>query len=274
MITLNGAPVGISSFPDGTILMKESLRTSTQDIRWCYENDREFLALIYLVKHLRVHGAKNIYLDMPYIPNARQDRVKTHNDIFTLKYFAELLNSLNLTRVSVLDPHSNVSEALIDNLVVRTPENYISMAIDKIPEYHCNNPIDPFANPVSSLLIFYPDEGAMKRYSGMIPRPHAYGLKKRDWETGKIIGLDVVDNGNCILGKDILIIDDICSKGGTFLHSAKKLKELGANDIYLYVSHCENTILEGELLTSGLIKKVFTTDSIFTKEHEMIEVLK
>ena len=70
------------------------------------------------------------------------------------------------------------------------------------------------------------------------------------------------------------IIDDICSRGGTFYHSAKKLKEHGANDIYLYVSHCENTILEGDLLKGDLIKRVYTTDSIFIKSHEKIEVLK
>ena len=84
--------------------------------------------------------------------------------------------------------------------------------------------------------------------------------------------MDVISQED-IKGKNILIVDDICSRGGTFYHSAKKLKELGANKIYLYISHCENTILEGDLLTSGLIEKVFTTNSIFTKKHEKIEVL-
>jgi len=69
-------------------------------------------------------------------------------------------------------------------------------------------------------------------------------------------------------------VDDICSKGGTFYHSAKKLKELGAKEVYLYISHCENSILQGEVLTSGLIERVFTTDSILTEEHEKITVLK
>ena len=68
-------------------------------------------------------------------------------------------------------------------------------------------------------------------------------------------------------------MDDICSRGGTFLYSAKALKALGAGDIYLYISHCENTILEGEVLTGEYITGVFTTNSIFTKEHERIEVL-
>ena len=119
--------------------------------------------------------------------------------------------------------------------------------------------------------MFYPDEGASKRYSGMVELPYAFGIKKRDWKTGQILGLDVVDNGISLSGKKILIIDDICSRGGTFYHSARKLKELGVGDIYLYISHCENTILEGEVLTSELIEKVFTTNSIFTKESDKIE---
>ena len=105
----------------------------------------------------------------------------------------------------------------------------------------------------------------------MIPLPYAFGIKRRDWKTGKIEGLDVAGDIDIIANKNVLIVDDICSKGGTFYFSAKKLKEFGAKNIYLYITHCENTIFAGELLTSGLIKKVFTTNSILTKEHEMIE---
>lgn len=279
MISLNGTPVEIGSFPDGTILVKQPQTFAPHaHITWRYENDREFLALIYLVKHLRRLGYPTIDLYMPYIPNARMDRVKSSEDVFTLKYFAELLNDLKLDRVTVLDPHSTVSEALIDNLSVMTPVNQIADAVAKIGvgELTCYDPMDFSREPKKkfSLMMFYPDEGAMKRYAGMVKLPYAFGIKKRDWETGKIEGLDVAGDVDAIMGRNILIIDDICSRGGTFLHAAKKLKELGANDIYLYVSHCENTILEGELLTSGLIKKVFTTDSIFTKTHELIEVLK
>ena len=106
----------------------------------------------------------------------------------------------------------------------------------------------------------------------MFHTEYAFGIKRRNWETGKIEGLDVAGCVDKIKGSNILIVDDICSRGGTFYHSAKKLKELGANKIYLYVTHCENTILEGDLLNSGLIERVFTTNSIFTKKHEKVEV--
>ncbi len=260
MIKLNGQIIEQNHFPDGTLLMKcNPNKYAVSTITWQYESDAELFALYSLKRHLDcVVPGWNSYLYIPYIPNARQDRVKTNEDIFTLKYFAEIINSLNFKKVFVIDPHSSVSEALINNIEVVSPKDFIEQTLNKIN--------------ADDILMFYPDEGAMKRYSGLVSKPYAFGIKKRNWETGKIEGLDVSGSVDKIAGKDILIVDDICSRGGTFYHSAKKLKELGANKIYLYVTHCENTILEGELLTSGLIEKVYTTNSIFTKEHEMIEV--
>jgi len=276
MIKLNEVIIEIGSFTDGTILMKQGDDgVLSANIKWYYENDRELVALIYLTKHLRNLGYEFIDLYMPYIPNARQDRVKNPEDIFTLKYFAEIINDLKFRTVTVLDPHSTVSEALINNISVVSPEPYIVEVIDKldVKTYDSYNPLTFDNTPIYSLTMFYPDAGAMSRYSGMVSLPYAFGIKKRNWETGQIEGLEVAGAVDQIRGRDILIVDDICSKGGTFYHSAKKLKELGANNIYLYVSHCENTILEGELLKGDLIKKVYTTNSIFTKSHERIEVL-
>jgi ribose-phosphate pyrophosphokinase len=194
---------------------------------------------------------------MPYIPHARMDRVKNKEDIFTLKYFCEVINSLDFKNVKVFDPHSDVAPALLDRVIIYTPESLISYVVDHIDS--------------ENLLFYFPDAGAAKRYSSMISAPYTYGNKIRDWETGQIKGLTIADSA-LVNGKDILIIDDICSRGGTFYHSAKALKEAGAKNIYLYITHCENTILEGELLTSGLVEKIYTTNSIFTKEHEKIEV--
>lgn len=249
-------------FPDGTLLLKTE-NIDFKDpiiIKWLYENDSELFTIICLAKKARWKT-----LEMPYIPHARMDRVKNNEDTFTLKYFAEIINSLGFDQVYVLDPHSSVSEALFDNLVVESPKRYINKVID-----------DNFLDDISlnKFSLFFPDEGCCKRMNGMFASiPYTFGIKKRDWITGKIEGLEVIGDEKLIKNKTILIVDDICSRGGTFLHSAKKLKELGANKIYLYVTHCENTILGGELLESGLIEKVFTTNSIFTYKNEKIEVL-
>lgn len=270
MIKLNNAIVPKQYFPDGSQLFNaETFKDCDFSwgevvgfrtiITWNYENDEEMATLYFLTRHLQEHGAQNIILVLDYIPNARMDRVKSNTDIFTLKYFAEFINSLNFSEVNVLDPHSNVSTALIDRVRVRSPRDFIKTAIEK-----CKPDV-----------LFYPDEGAMKRYADLVKCDcgRAFGIKTRDWATGQIKGLEV--HGDDVAGKNVLIIDDICSRGGTFYHSALKLKELGANNIYLFITHCENTIFEGELLKdNGLITKIYTTDSIFNKSHEKIEVFK
>lgn len=262
MIKLNGKQAEIKHFPDGTLLMKEEAPKGEAVITWLYENNEELLALMFLTRHLQSKGVQEITLQLPYIPNARQDRVKTSEDIFTLKYFAEMINSLNFAKVTVLDPHSYVSEALIDRINIQTPKVYVEKVMQKI-----------VGSKDEKLLLFYPDEGAMKRYSAMFDVPYVFGMKKRDWSTGQIQGLEVLGQTELVQGSKILIVDDICSKGGTFYHSAKALKALEAGEIYLYISHCENSILEGELIQSDLVERIYTTNSIFTQNHEKIEVL-
>lgn len=251
MIKVNGIVIEQNHFPDGTLLMKLLPDDMLNDrgnvkIEWIYENDSELFTLICIKRHMDRHFSHGeAVLVMPYLAHARMDRVKTDEDVFTLKYFCEVINSLGFKIVWVLDVHSTVSLALIENVINLSPAPEIRKAIQLS----------------NTNALFFPDEGAMKRYSSNCSRPFAFGMKKRDWETGKILGLDILQSEN-IVGKDVLIIDDICSRGGTFYHSAKALLEAGAASVSLYVTHCENTILEGEIFTSGLIKQVYTTKSL------------
>ena len=269
MIKISNKIVSQEHFPDGSLLLKldehpfifnyNFLGQSTFDkiVTWHYENDSELFTLICLTKYFQEQGLK-VILHMPYCPHARMDRVKNREEVFTLKYFCDTINSLNFSEVHILDPHSNVCTALLNNVHVQNPSAYISKAMDKIED--------------KDLVAFYPDEGAMKRGTDYLSGAYAFGIKKRDWETGKIQGLEIM-NKDVVRDRNVLIIDDICSKGGTFYHSAKALKEAGAKNIYLYITHCENSILTGDLITSGLVKKIYTTNSLFTAQHDLIEVI-
>lgn len=267
MIKINGKQIELGHFPDGTLLLKSNIKELACDndsitIKWNYENNEELVALYFITNHIKASGFKNIILDMPYIPNARQDRVKNDEDVFTLKYFAQMLNSLSFSEVRVLDAHSNVSLALIDNVKLVSPKEYIYKVIEKIKGDNAEN-----------LLMFYPDEGASKRYSGMIPLPYCFGIKNRDWSTGQIKSLSISGEVDRIKGNNVLIVDDICSFGGTFYFSAQKLAELGAKKIYLFISHCEKSILNGKLINCELINKIYTTDSIYHCENKKIEIV-
>ena len=249
-------PWGKSMFPDHSLLVKLDPDKMFDNrgaikVEWLYEGDSELFTLICVKRHIDRHfSTREVVLDMPYVPHARMDRVKSDEDVFTLKYFAEVINSLNFKIVWVRDAHSNVSLALIDNVVDTGVEAYIRKA----------------AELAGADAMFYPDEGAMKRYSDNSEKPYAFGMKKRDWKTGQILGLDIINAEN-IVGKDVLIVDDICSRGGTFYHSAKALKAAGAKSVSLYVTHCEETITLGELAASdGLVDHVYTTRSIFPEK--------
>lgn len=267
MIKINSGKVDVTHFPDGTQCIKfpEDITVSEfNTISWFYDSEEELFTLISAVDYInRVVGDKDLLmLKIPYLPNARMDRIKNQSENFSLKVFANIINSLKFDIVSVYNVHSNVSEALINNI---RPQ---------LPEYDVRKSIELYKPDV----IFFPDEGACKRYSDLKSvkesgLPVAFGIKKRDWKTGKILGLDVVTDTD-LTDKRVLIVDDICSAGGTFKFSAMKLKEMGAKDVALYVSHCEDNIQNGDLLKTDLISKIYTTDSILHIKHDKIEIIK
>ena len=271
MIEVNGKEVIYSRFPDGTINIRgdSSINNDEVIISWFYSNDTEFIAVSYLAQYYKALKNK-VSLFMPYVPNARMDRVEEPNDIFTMKYFGNLINSLGFEKVYVVDPHSSVVPAIIKNCNILDYETNIrDLIIKTIISETKKRPV-----------LFYPDAGAMKRYSKDIPdsiKHIAFGSKKRDWKTGQILGLDVFGDVDELEGNDVLIQDDICSKGGTFYYSALALKERGVRNIYLYVTHLEESVFHGEfgeskcnLLDTGLIKHIYTTNSITHGTSDMI----
>lgn len=248
MIKVNGIIIQQNHFPAGELLIKADFPgCELMSIEWYYENDAELFALICVKRHIdEKYPGCFCELRMPYLAHARMDRVKNEEDVFTLKYFCEVINSLNFTAVWVRDAHSNVSLALLNNVKEEPVKPFIGDAIGQS----------------DADVLFFPDEGAMKRYAGGFQMPYAFGMKKRDWETGQILGLDII-NADVVKDKNVLIVDDICSYGGTFYHSAKALKEAGAKSVSLYVTHCEKSITSGNLACSdGLVDHVYTTKSI------------
>lgn len=274
MIKIGNERIQIEYFPDGTprinldvnkIKEWEYDRAFYITIDWFYENDNELFYLMLIKKHLEKHFVNvNYILYMPYIPNARMDRTKNNDEVFTLKYFCDFINWLNFNAVYVLDAHSDVSIALLNNCVNESPKEYIEEAIKTISK---------------DVVLYFPDAGAAKRYSSLFPDiEYCYGEKKRDWKTGNILGLDIRSNGIDLTNKTILMIDDIISYGGSLYYSAKTLKELGVDKIYAYATHTENSILDKEkgtllkLIEDGTVEKLFTTNSLFTQKHKKIIV--
>lgn len=289
MIKLNNKIVKTESFPDGTLRLLDFnlndynlVQDNANNVTWCYENDSEMFVLLCIKRHIDTffykRNAVPLHLLLAYCPNARMDRVKSENEVFTLKYFCEFINSLNFDSVYIFDAHSNVTEALINGYKPFYVSNVIKDVIN-ITSFIENKTLKP--------VIYFPDDGAYKRYKDLdcfkgYEFDFIYGKKNRDWKTGQILGLEVCDpNGkildeNVLKGKTVLMIDDIISYGGTLAYSADKLKSLGAEEIYVYASHTENSILDKEKgtllkrLENNVVNKIYTTNSLYTGTHDKI----
>ena len=247
-----------TTFPDGTKLIKynRTFADGAYRITWLYDNDGELFQLIALVKHLKSKARCRIWLNLPYVPNARMDRVKNSDEVFTLKAFADTINWLGFEGVTICNPHSTVSEALFDR---------VSVDFDCVVE-DVKRVLDTSPNKID--VLYFPDEGACKRQGDLLKDfnlPVAFGIKKRDWKTGKILGIDIAGFDD-LKGKNVLMVDDICAYGGTFYYSACALKDKGANDISCYVTHLENSVMDpqkGKVIQGDLIKTIYATNSIF-----------
>lgn len=287
MIKVNDTVIDVQHFSDGSqklvgIHIPERLKgdkyTSLFEIVWKYENESELVTLIYIVNYIRDIYVRNNYitLQMLWVPNARMDRVESENDVFTLKYFSQIINSLKFNKVIVLDPHSRVTNALIDRIKVVPAEHFIKKAINEITTKYT------FEKDFNDYLICFPDNGAFERYAGLEcfnGFTKIFGKKHRDWETGKIVKLDLNVDEDVVRGKNVFIVDDMISSGETLYQFIQKLKSYGALQVYIYCSHLENRIMTEpennlrQLLDAGGIRCIFTTDSLFNQTHPKIQIL-
>lgn len=187
----------------------------------------------------------NISLKMLYIPYARQDRRCATGDAMSLKVFTRLINSLNFYKVFVADPHSDVATNLIDNVVEQFSQADIVRRV---------------ASREGKTLVA-PDFGATKKIekvSNKFKLPVIQGFKTRNTSTGELSGFGYYGD---VTGKDLLIVDDICDGGGTFLGLAKELYKGGASSVELCVTHGIFSNGVDFLIDNG-INKLYTTDSI------------
>lgn len=225
MVTLNGINVVKGRFPNNELdfVPIEELMTSVGDkfdFKFVFESNEDFFVLQVVKKAVDDNNFNNIpvWLDILFFPYEQMDRpMSTH--LFSLKYVAQIINDLKFNRVTVADPHSNVLVGLIDRLHVYQP------VLDDSFDIKAYN------------LVFYPDNGAAKKYSEVIDMPYRFGNKRRNLDTGEIVAYDVIASHEDIAGKDILIIDDLVMGGRTFVEAAKALKVAGAANVDLFVTH-------------------------------------
>lgn len=217
-----------------------------------FENDSDIVTLAMYVDALKREGCKNTVLKIPYFPGARQDRVCNPGEALSVKVYANMINAMNFDRVVIFDPHSDVTPAVLENVEVVDNHVFVDDCIDRLI-------VDDVKE---NLVVISPDAGSNKKIYSLVQKLELKNVvrcdKLRDVSNGKII--DSVVYADDLTGKTCLIVDDICSRGGSFIGLSKKLKDKNAKNIFLAVSHFEGTANLDVMKESG-IDGVFTTNS-------------
>ena len=214
--------------------------------------------LCVTVDALRRMDVKIINLFIPYFPAARQDRVMIPGEPLSVKVYADILNAMNLNRVTIFDAHSEVTPALVNNCEVIPNHKFIAEVLKTIG---------------SNVKLISPDGGALKRiykvseFLGGIEVVEC--SKSRDVKTGKLSGFKVYNDD--LQGMNCLIVDDICDGGGTFIGLAEELKKKNAGKLFLAVSH---GIFNKGFDDLKCFDGVFTTDSFRDFDDEEVSQVK
>ncbi len=187
-------------------------------------NAEDLLMIVCTTKALRNLKVKEIHLYVPYIIGLRSDRLfQEGGNRYVKDVIAPILNSQNFESVTCWDAHSSVAENCINNLVNITNEELVKDAFCQIGDFDSRN-IDDHCVLVS------PDAGASHKIYKLAQAIEYTGdiitcSKERD-EKGKLTKCIVpLDQRMFKTIKDIIIIDDICDGGATFINIAKEIKK-------------------------------------------------
>jgi len=269
MIWLNGKLLVNSFFPNNEIKLNEEqirrivltpLISGVSYLSFKYLTDSDLIDLMFIKKYLDTLN-QEVFLTIQYYPYSRMDRSK-NDSAFTLKYVANFINSLNFSRIDIIEPHSNMCVGLTDN-------GYGILMGERIFEKAFMYKERSFDKEKD--IICFPDDGAQKRYCDAFKGfKQVVGFKSRDFISGKISKLDLIGLSEDCSDCKAVIINDLCSYGGTFMMSGNKLKEVGVKDITLIITHCEESILLGDIFKpNSPISRVFTTNSIINDNQKL-----
>lgn len=113
-VYLDGLPVKVEKFPNNETHIKDA-RLAGPEIELRYDGDHDLMVLYFTRKQID----RQCSLRMSYVPYSRMDR-QIGSEVFTLKHFCDFINSLDFSWVIIDEPHSDVTPALLNNVIVES----------------------------------------------------------------------------------------------------------------------------------------------------------
>lgn len=207
--------------------------------------DPNIVELFLLQNAVEEAGAKEISIVIPYFGYARQDTKFQDGEPISAKAMAGLI-SLNADRVITVDPHK---EHILDFF---STSAFSCSAVPEIAKYLKKKNID---------MVLAPDKGALERSKGAAK---IIGCDFDYMEKTRIDGTTIEIKPKTLKAKNknVAIIDDIISTGGTMAKSIEQLKKNGAKNVFVA---CTHGLFAGDAvkkLNSAGCNEIISTDTI------------
>ena len=243
----------IKNFADGEIYVEinENIRGNSIFIIQSISSpaNDNLMELLLCIDALKRSSAKNITAVIPYFGYARQDRKIVPRTSISAKLVSNLITKAGADRVVTVDLHAGQIQGFFDIPV----DNLFATPIFA---RHVKKKIKS-----KKIICVAPDVGGTERARalGKILNAGLAIVDKRRPKPGQSKVMNVVGD---VKDQTCIIVDDIIDSGGTIVNAAKALKEKGAKDVYVYITHAVLSGLAVSKIEKSQIKKLITTDTI------------
>ena len=241
--------VDTRTFPDGEskITFRHNLKKSVVlVVQSTYPPvDTNLLQILSIISEVKKISSK-IYAIMPYMGYARQDRQFLNGEIATMSVVAKMLQAAGAKKAIVVDIHSKTALRHI-----KIPTENVS-AIPELAKYLKKLKLK---NPI----VVSPDTGGSlraKKFADILKSDFITLKKSRNRKTGKV---SIQSTKADVKGKDLIIVDDIVSTGGSVVKATQFLKKQKCKRVFVV---CTHGLLVGDAEKN--IKKAGVTQIIST----------
>ena len=243
----------VTSFPDNESFVRFNENIRGADVFLIQSTsspaNHHMMELLIMIDAARRASASRVTAVLPFFGYARQDRKDQPRVPITSKLVANLLVAAGANRILTMDLHAQQIQGFFDIPV----DNLFATPI--FARYIKNK------MKLKNMICVSPDVGGVERTRALSRRLNSSIaiIDKRRPAPGKSEVMNIVGN---VKNKNCVIVDDIIDSGGTIVNAAKALKEKGAKDVYVFITHA---VLSGQAVNkieSSQIKKLVTTDTI------------
>ena len=218
----------IRVFPDGeskiTLIGKISKKKSIVLQSIYPPVDTNLVQVLSLITKAKENSSEVIAV-IPYMGYARQDREFLPGEIVTMKVLGKLFKSAGASKIIVVDIHSSIG---LKHFSIKTKN------VTAIPDLVGFFKKLSLKNP----LVVSPDQGGKERAKAFAKE---FGLefialqKKRDRKTGKV--QIKTKNATEVNGRDLILVDDMISTGGSIINATQFLKKQKCKKVYVACTH-------------------------------------